>query len=477
MRCSSCGIESPESRKYCSECGSALLRACPQCGTDFAPGAKFCGECGATLNSTVSTPVSRTPPVQTREVAGERRHLTVLFCDLVGSTEISARLDPEEWREIEAEYVRAVAEAIARFGGYLAKYLGEGVMAYFGWPESHDNDAERAARAGLVIVDAVGALNQRDGQDGRPKLSVRVGIDSGTVVIGKGGGSDSEVFGDTANIASRLQSLADSDTVIVTPAVNRLISGLFVVEERGAHQLKGIGEPVELYRIVGLSGARNRLAASAVHGLTPFVGRADEMGLLWNCWERASEGEGQVVFIVGEAGIGKSRLVHQFRERLAGTPHTWNECSGASYFQTTPFYPITDMLQQGLAQRGDETNEEKLAELERVLELAGLKLADAVPIVAPMLNVSVGENYPPVTLSPEQKRKRLLATLAGWLFGAARAQPSVMAVEDLHWLDASTLEVMQLLVEQGATAGCCCCPPRDRATHVGSDASHTLTLN
>src|SRR5271163_2129326 len=155
------------------------------------------------------------------------------------------------------------------------------------------------------------------------------------------------------------------------------------------------------------------------------------MGLLWNRWERGQDGEGQVVFIVGEAGIGKSRLVAQFRERLAGTPHTWNECSGASYFQNTPFYPITDMLQHGFAQRGDETDAQKLSELERVLEFAGLKLAEAVHLVAPMLNVPVGEKYPQSNLSPEQKRKRLLATLAGWLFGVARAQPSVMAVEDL----------------------------------------------
>jgi class 3 adenylate cyclase/tetratricopeptide (TPR) repeat protein len=453
MRCSSCGFENSVGRKFCSECGTVLPRGCPQCGADNAMAAKFCGECGAPLNAAAAVPLPGVSSAQPRDTAGERRHLTVMFCDLVGSTEISARLDPEEWREIEADYLRAVAETISRFDGFVAKYLGDGVMAYFGWPEAHDNDAERAARAGLAIVDAVGALNQRDRQSSRPKLSVRVGIDSGTVVIGKGGGSDSEVFGDTANIAARVQSAGAPDTVIVTPAVHRLVSGLFVVEECGAYQLKGIAEPVELYRIVRLSGARSRLAASAVRGLTPFVGRADEMALLWNRWERASDGEGQVVLIVGEAGIGKSRLVRQFRERLAGTPHTWNECAGASYFQNTPFYPITDMLQQGFTERGDKTEGEKLSELERVLELAGLKPAEAVPLIAPVLNVSLDEKkYPPLTTSPEQKRKRLLTTLVGWLFGVARTQPSVMAVEDLHWFDASTLELMQLLMEQGATS-------------------------
>ena len=250
MRCSSCGIENPGGKKFCSECGAAIPRGCAQCGADNAPGAKFCGECGAPLSAPVSAPLPKTPSDQPRDSGGERRHLTVMFCDLVGAAGISAQLDPEEWREIEADYLRAAAEAITRFGGFVAKYLGDGVLAYFGWPEAHDNDAERAARAGLAVLEGVAALNQRDKQASHPNLSARVGIDSGTVVIGSGGGTESEVFGDTANIASRVQSAADPDTVLVSASANRLISGLFVVEERGAHQLKGIAEPLELYRIV-----------------------------------------------------------------------------------------------------------------------------------------------------------------------------------------------------------------------------------
>lgn len=199
MRCSKCGTESTTGGKFCAECGTVLPRPCSRCGAENASVAKFCGECGASLHTPVAAPVTETARVQAREVIGERRHLTVLFSDLVGSTEISARLDPEEFREIESDYLAAVAEAITRFDGFVAKYLGDDVMAYFGWPQAHDNDAERAARAGLAIVDAVGALNQHDRQGTRPRLSVRVGIDSGTVVIGKGGGGDSEVFGDTAN--------------------------------------------------------------------------------------------------------------------------------------------------------------------------------------------------------------------------------------------------------------------------------------
>jgi predicted ATPase/class 3 adenylate cyclase len=450
MRCTSCRFENPIGRKFCSECGSALARGCPRCNAENAPASKFCGDCGAPLSAPVSATPIESSSARPRESAGERRHLTVLFCDLVGSTEISSRLDPEEFRELVADYHRAATEAITRFGGYAAKYLGDGVMAYFGWPEAHDNDAERAVRAGLAILEGIAALNNRDTKSDRPKLSVRVGIDTGNVVIGKGGGSEAELFGDAANIAARVESAADLDTVIVTPAVNRLISGLFVVEERGAHQIKGIAEPVELYRIIRLSSVRNPLAASMAHGLTPFVGRDDETRLLWSRWQRASDGEGQVVLISGEAGMGKSRLVRQFRKQLAQSPHLWLECAGSPYFQNTPLYPIADMLQQGFAQRGDGSDAARLSELERDVERAGLKPTEAVPLIAPLLNLPVGEKYPPLLLSPEQQRKRLLTTLAGWLFGAG--QPAVMAVEDLHWFDASSLELMQLLIEQAATA-------------------------
>jgi class 3 adenylate cyclase len=320
MRCSSCECENPGDAKFCSECGVELFRGCARCGADNTPAAKFCGECGAPRTAAISAAAPGIPHIQEPEVAGERRHLTVLFCDLADSTEISARLDPEEWREIETDYHLAAAESITRFGGYVAKYLGDGVMAYFGWPEAHDNDAERAVRAGLAIIEGIAGLNTRDAKSDRPNLSVRVGIDTGNVVIGKSGGSAAELFGDAANIAARVESAADLDTVMVTPAVNRLVSGTFVVEERGTHQLKGIAQPLELYRIMRLSSVRNRLAASMVHGLTPFVGREDETRLLWSRWQRASDGEGQVVLIVGEAGIGKSRLVRQFRKRLAPNP-------------------------------------------------------------------------------------------------------------------------------------------------------------
>jgi class 3 adenylate cyclase/tetratricopeptide (TPR) repeat protein len=381
---------------------------------------------------------------------GERRHLTVLFCDLVGSTEIASRLDPEEWREIVAGYHHAAAQAIERFGGHVAQYLGDGVMAYFGWPAAHDNDAERAARAGLAMLDAISKLNEHPTH---PKLSARIGVDSGAVVVGAGVGKDNDVFGDTPNIAARVQAAAAPDSVVISAALHRLISGLFIVEDRGKQPLKGIEQPVQLYRVIQPSGVRGRLeAVAASRGLTPFVGREDELRLLMNRWEHALDGEGQAALIVGEAGIGKSRLVQRFHEQIAGTAHTWVEAAAGAFFQNTPFYAVTEMLREFLAWRSDESEEEQLTRLEPSLELAGLKPAEALPLIAPLLNLALPEKYPPLAVSPEQQRRRLLATLVELVLGAARVQPTIIATEDLHWADPSTLELIQLLIEQGATS-------------------------
>jgi class 3 adenylate cyclase/tetratricopeptide (TPR) repeat protein len=444
--CSKCGSDNSPGQKFCSECGTALIGKCGKCGADHSHSSKFCGNCGASLiPSKFAAPAA--PPASPREVTGERRHLTVLFCDLVGSTAIVAQLDPEEWRETVAGYHRAAAAAVTRFEGRIAKYLGDGVMAYFGWPHAHDNDAERAARAGLAILDAISQLNQ---QPRHAKLSARIGIDSGAVVIGQGAGAEADVFGDTPNIAARVESAADPDTVAITDATHRLLAGLFVVEDHGAHDFKGVERPIQLYRVLRPSGVRGRFeAASQAGGLTPFVGREDELRSLTSRWEHALEGDGQVALIIGEAGIGKSRLQQRFHEQIAGTPHTWIGGGAGAFFQNTPFYPVVEMLRQFL---GDMQVDQQFAQLESRLKLADVNPADAIPLIAPLLNLPLPARYPPSVLAPEQQRRRLLATLVDWVMGAARVQPLVIATEDLHWVDPSTLELIQLLVEQGATA-------------------------
>jgi class 3 adenylate cyclase len=485
---------------------------------------------GPVLNRKLNPPAIEQGAVSAK---GERRHLTVLFCDLVGSTEIAARLDPEEWRETVAAYHRAAAAAITRYGGQVAKYLGDGVMAYFGYPQAHDNDVERATLAGLAIIDALSQLNEQSdslplkgggpGRGSRPKLIARVGIDSGAVVVGAGASEDTDVFDEAPNIAARVQTIAEPGTVLITDAAQRLVAGLFMVEERGAQVLKGIERPLQLYHVIQPSGVRGRLqAAAAVRGLTPFVGREDELHLLLTRWEHTRDGEGQVALVIGEAGIGKSRLLQRFHELIPNAPHVWLEAAAAPFFQHTPFHAIAELLRQlvgqaslpandvgqpfqavsltgwkagptaarattqspiaqnrdsapspyplpsvtltsplpqlsgrgtGTSGRGaDPTPEEQLAQLESALVLVGLKPAEAIPLIAPMLNLPLTAQYSPSPLPPEQQRRRLLATLVQWVIGTAGVQPLVIATEDLHWADPSTLELIQLLVEQGATA-------------------------
>jgi hypothetical protein len=347
---------------------------------------------------------------------------------------------------VVAGYHRTTAAAITRFGGHVAKYLGDGVMAYFGWPEAHDNDGERAARAGLAILEGVLKLNH---DSTGPELAARVGIDSGAVVVAASANQEADVFGETPNIAARLQATAEPGTVVITAATHRLISGLFVVESLGTWTLKGITVPVEAFRVVRPTGVRGRLQAA--RGLTPFVGREEELRLLLSRWERVREGEGQLALIVGEPGIGKSRMVTEFHDRIRDAPHIWMESAGEQLFENTPFHGFSEMLSRWLELQGATNTGEQCERVERALASAGLNAAEIAPLIADLLQVPAGERYPALSLTPEQKRRRLLAALSEWVTGAARLQPLVMMVEDLHWLDPSTLEVLQLLAEQGAT--------------------------
>jgi class 3 adenylate cyclase len=409
MRCSSCETDNAPGSRFCNQCGTPFGKLCAKCSFENPSQSRYCAQCGTQLDA--SAPIHAESGSCDR-LGGERRHLTVLFSDLVGSTEVASHLDPERWREIVADYHHAAATAVERYGGNVAQYLGDGVMAYFGWPEAHDNDVERGIHAGLAILNAVSKLNELPD---RPTLSVRIGIDSGAVVVGGGTDKSADVFGDTPNIAARVQTVAQPGTVMVTEAVHRLVSGLFVVEDCGAPALKGIERTVQLYRVVQPSGVRGRLQASAsARGLTPFVGREDELRVLMNRWERALEGEGQMALIIGEAGIGKSRLVQHFHEQIVGTPHSWVEAAAGPFFQNTPFHPVTEMLREFLASRRDESADEQLTQLESALELAGIKPAEAIPLIAPLLNLSTPAKYPALALSAEQQRRRLLATLVDW---------------------------------------------------------------
>src|SRR5271154_830679 len=373
------------------------------------------------------------------EVSAERRPITVQFCDLVGSTSLAAKLDAEDWRNLVSAYLDEASAAVTGLGGHVLKKLGDGLMALFGYPHAQENDAERAVRAALAIQRALVEINARNASRGIPELQTRIGLDSGQVVIDATG----EVFGDAPNIAARVQSAAEPGTVLVTASVQRQTAGLFVVEDKGAHDLKGVPVPVALYRIVRASGGRR----GGARILTPLVGREDELALLTRRWSRALEGEGQFVQIVGEPGIGKSRLVEEFRAKLAETPHTWVEWAASQLLQNTPLHPLAEWgrLRFGGA---DATDEGRLADLENTLRLIGLDEAENAPLLAPLVDIPLREDRR-TRCPPEELRRRQLAAMTAWVLAGARTQPVVLAFEDLHWADPSSLDLLRAFAERG----------------------------
>ena len=444
MRCPSCDHDNRPDRRFCGKCGAALAAPCPSCGAANQPDEQFCGGCGERLQTAAPSIAVPTPAPEPEAAspAGERRQLTVLFCDLVGSTPLSQQLDAEEWRDVIAQYQQAASAAVARFGGHVAKNLGDGLLIYFGWPTAREDDPERAVRAGLAIVDAMVALNGALAAGNGTRLAVRIGMHTGQVVIADGG----EVFGETANVAARVQGAAEPDSVVITAATQRLVAGMFVVEDRGPQMLKGVREPVPLYRVVQPSGVRSRLDVAAGR-LTRFVGRDIELATLVDRWERAADGEGQNVLVLGEAGVGKSRLVYQLHEHLAAVPHTWLECGATPYTEGTPFHPVITLVSQGLTFASEDTSAEKLAKLE--IGLRALASAESVALLADFLGL------PPPTrlqLSPELQRRKTIDLLAQWNLSLSEVQPLVLVVEDLHWCDVSTLELLGRLIAQSPTA-------------------------
>ena len=377
------------------------------------------------------------------ETVGERRHVTVMFCDLVGSTSISAGLDAEDWRDLVGAYLDAASAAVTEMGGHVAKKLGDGLMALFGYPAAHENDAERAARAGFSIQLALGEINRKNACSGKPPLNARIGIETGPVVVDAAG----EVYGDAPNTAARVQALADPGAVLITARVQRQIAGLFVAEDRGPQDLKGVPEPVTLFQLVRASGGGRR---AAQRHLTPLVGREEEIAMLSRRWERARRGDGQLVLIVGEPGLGKSRLIEEFHARLRDTPHTWTEWSCSQLLQNTPLHPIAEWGRQRFG-GADVPAERRFADLENSLAQVKLDPAENGPLLAPLLDIPLHKERGS-TLAPEELRRRQLAALTNWIMAGAKVQPIVLAFEDLHWADPTTLDVLRGIAERGALA-------------------------
>jgi class 3 adenylate cyclase/tetratricopeptide (TPR) repeat protein len=372
----------------------------------------------------------------------ERRQLTVLFCDLVGSTAISANLDPEDESTVLRAYHRCCIQRISNAGGFVAQFQGDGVIGYFGYQQASESDAERAIRAALELVESVPKITTGLGT----KIKARVGIYTGLVVTGDperlGTRLEQAVIGETINLAARLQSIANANEIIIADSTRRLIGSLFACRNLGPLVLKGYAEPVQAWQVLRARTTTSQFKTYREPALTPIFGRDAEVDVLLRKWRQTVEGSGQIVSLVGEAGIGKSRLIKEFHQRIARESHTWLEGGGSQFFQYTSFHAISQMILRALNPGGHASAVELRTRLVRALSDAGVDLVEALPLIAEMLGLSSPEPFAALMLAPRDKRDRLFAALADWLYANTRREPLVIVIEDLHWVDPSSLELI-----------------------------------
>jgi class 3 adenylate cyclase/tetratricopeptide (TPR) repeat protein len=376
-----------------------------------------------------------------------RRQLTLMFCDLVGSTELSRRLDPEVLRDVIGSYHRLCTEVITKSGGFVGRYLGDGVLAYFGYPQAHEDDAERSVHAGLSLVGAVTKLDVGTGT----VLQVRVGIATGLVVvgdlIGEGAARETGVVGETPNLAARLQSLAEPNTVVIDGNTHHLLGGLFEYHALGKVPVKGFGDPVPVWQVIGLSSVNSRFEALRA-ATTPLIGRGNEIDLLMHRWQRAKTGDGCIVLVSGEAGIGKSRIALAFARSIAAEPHMRLSYQCSPHHINSALHPFTEQLKRAAGFDPGDTAVQQLAKLEAMLALGTSRVEPVVPLFAALLSISLGDRYPVLALSPAQQRRQTFAALLDQMEGLACKQPILCIFEDVHWADATSLELLDLAVER-----------------------------
>jgi class 3 adenylate cyclase len=374
-----------------------------------------------------------------------RRQLTILFCDLVGSTELSTKLDPEDMRDVLRSYQDACSRVIARYDGYVAKFMGDGVYAYFGYPRAHEDDAERAINAGLGLVEAIRQLDTTSAI-----LAARIGIATGPVVVGdllgQGAALERAVTGETPNLAGRLQALAESNAIVISDATYRLAGGMFECTDLGKHDLKGFVEPVQLWSVLRPRHVESRFDATRSSTITTLIGRDEEVDILLRRWQRAKEGQGQVVLITGEAGIGKSRLVRALHEGIMGDPHTRLRYQCSPYHINSALYPIVEQLERAAQFEPTDDAARKLEKLEALLALSGRDDRQTATLFALLLSIPPEGRYPALDLSPQQQKEQTLNALLEQLEGLAGRQPVLFVVEDAHWIDPTTLELLQRTV-------------------------------
>ena len=377
-------------------------------------------------------------------VDGERRQLTVLFCDMVGYTELAHRVDPEVLERIIRRYEDTCAVCIARYEGYLFQRLGDGIVAFFGYPLAHEGEAERSIRAGLEMIEAFAALELPE----VGRLAVRIGIATGLVVVSS---AEKGAVGETMNLASRLQGVAEPGSIVVSERVHRLAAGSFDYRDLGEQTLKGIAQPIRAYRVTGLSEAASRFDAATQEGLTALVGREQEIGLLLERWALAQDGEGQVVLLCGEPGIGKSRILSALRERLEGQGAQALRFQCSPYYVNSAFWPSIDSFERALKFTRDETAESKLDKLEALIVGHYGRPRSDVRFMASILSIPCEPRYGPLAMTPQKQKNEILRTLVDLTEAAAARRPTVMLYEDVHWADPTSLEALDVLIERART--------------------------
>jgi len=455
VECPACGHDNRAGAGFCGGCGVELQGQCPNCKAPTAPGANFCDRCGTPLQGSASfvpsPPADRhDPPTKNRTSQAERRQVTTMFCDLVDSSALSTRLDPEEVRDLLAAYQQACANVVARFEGHIARYVGDGLLICFGYPRAHEDDAERAVRSALEII---GAIQDLDANITRSDvtLAVRIGIATGLVVVGDiGSGERREVMaivGETPNLAARVQNLAKPNSVIISAGTRRLVDGLFLFEDLGLQQLKGLTEPQAAFRVCEESGVSSRLEASATRGLTPLVGREEEIALLIKLWNDAKEGDAGVVLLSGEAGIGKSRVARDFHECLQEDSYSRISYYCSPYYQNSAFYPVIDQFERSLGFQAVDTPQQKIDKLNTFLGTLGLSSVELTPLLASLLSLPTAESDPTSALTPQTLKRKTLEAMLIVVKAMALQRPVLIVAEDLHWSDPSTLEWLSLMLE------------------------------
>ncbi len=448
MDCRKCPATGQTEGRFCKECGAPLLAMCPQCGSLNELASTSCVACGRSFD----LPGSMGSLHDTS--GGERRQLTVLFCDLVRSTSLAEQLDPEDFRDVVREYQRLCSDAVARYEGHIAQYLGDGVLIYFGYPIAHENDVQRAVRVALAILTDLTQLDRRLKREYGVELSVRMGLHTGQAVIGEmGGGTWREqlAVGETPNVAAKVQSVAEPNTILITEATHRLVAPHFVCQSLGTHSLEGLGRPIQLYRVVSESEVETRMQAMGGAGFSALIGREPEARLLSECWQRLQTETTQVVVLTGEPGIGKSRLVEELKAHLSPQPATVLECYCQAFQRNTAFAPISHLLRRALGLRPDDSPQDKLSKLRLTLERGGPNPDDAVPLLAPLVSIPPEAGYQPPAVDPLVQRQLTLETLAAWLMMTTNQGPVLFVFEDLHWADPSSLEWLGIVLGQPRT--------------------------